>query len=221
MANEIEARRTFRTRFMNWVFDQAKGSRSASVRPELFLKQEGIGDDSASRTAVDDAIDFLEGEGLLRAERAFQGVFSVELTHLGIREIEQARTRPDQPTEHFVPMVNVLHIGTMIGSQVQQGSPNASQYGEFSVELAAQAREFIEGARAAAEHPAMSQEDRDDIQAQLALMDRELNRNEPRPDRLKALGIVVRTIILNGLGGALGSAITTMPWYNVVQAFAN
>jgi hypothetical protein len=38
-------------------------------------------------------------------------------------------------------------------------------------------------------------------------------------ERLKAIGNGVRTIIISGLGGALGRGITELPWHSVVDNF--
>jgi hypothetical protein len=43
-----------------------------------------------------------------------------------MREVEAMRTRPDEPTRHFVAF-NVMNIGSMVGSQINQASPSAAQ----------------------------------------------------------------------------------------------
>lgn len=50
---------------------------------------------------------------------------NVRITHAGIREVEEALEHPDHSTDHFPK--NVIHIGTMIGSQIAQASPGATQ----------------------------------------------------------------------------------------------
>ncbi len=48
------------------------------------------------------------------------------ITPVGIDQVERALLNLDKPTHYFLPM-NVLNIGTMIDSQVQQGTYQSSQ----------------------------------------------------------------------------------------------
>src|SRR6185437_4570001 len=66
---------------------------------------------------------YLVEEGLLERV-AFQGVIAI--THHGVKEIEQARREPEKRTTHFPP-INVIHIGQMTGSQIQQGTHDSVQ----------------------------------------------------------------------------------------------
>jgi hypothetical protein len=200
----ISARKAFRTRLMNWIFDEADGSQSMLISFEDFPPTVGIG-----------------GEGLFVVHRSLEGVRSVQLSHEGIVEIEQARTRPEQPTEHFVPIINITHVNTMIASQIQQGSPGATQSGEFSVGERDKIHTFIQNARDAAQHPDLEPEDRFKVTAELDFMVKELSRPEPRATRSEAAGMLVRAVILGGLGGSLGDGITALPWHSVLQGFGN
>lgn len=67
-------------------------------------------------------LQYLEGEGLVES-RSFQ---DVSISHAGIKEIEEVHSRPDKPTEHFLPM-NLVYVQNMHGSQVQVGTTNSSQ----------------------------------------------------------------------------------------------
>ena len=49
----------------------------------------------------------------------------IRITQAGIHEIEEAVSHPDKPTDHFPK--NVIHIETMLGSQIVQASPGATQ----------------------------------------------------------------------------------------------
>jgi hypothetical protein len=205
---------------MNWIFDEADGSQSMLISFEDFPPTVGIGGEGLRRH-IGDAVAYLEGEGLLVVHRSLEGVRSVQLSHEGIVEIEQARTRPEQPTEHFVPIINITHVNTMIASQIQQGSPGATQSGEFSVGERDKIHTFIQNARDAAQHPDLEPEDRFKVTAELDFMVKELSRPEPRATRSEAAGMLVRAVILGGLGGSLGDGITALPWHSVLQGFGN
>ena len=50
----------------------------------------------------------------------------ISITHYGIKEVEDAKASPAQPTHHF-PAVNVINVGSMVNSAIQQASPDALQ----------------------------------------------------------------------------------------------
>ena len=52
----------------------------------------------------------------------------MQITHAGIKEMEQSRQDPHEPTQHFPPAVSVMNFhGPVIGSPIQSGSPGAHQ----------------------------------------------------------------------------------------------
>jgi hypothetical protein len=131
----------------------------------------------------------------------------------------RAMMLPDQPTEHFVPVVNITTVhGNVVGSQIQQGSPGAKQSGTITVNQYNQVREFIEAARQAVGTPEFDPDDREKVVADLTFMEKELERPEPRWDRLKALALAVQSVVIGGLGDALGVAITSLPWHHMIAS---
>ncbi|AVT40286.1 hypothetical protein [Plantactinospora sp. BB1] len=104
-----------------------------------------MGDEPPTGADITDVVNYLEGERLIKAHRNLHGPSSARLIHADRREIEQALAEPTERieqalaepterTEHFVPLVNITNIhGSVIGSQLQQGSPGASQTGHFEI----------------------------------------------------------------------------------------
>ncbi len=78
-----------------------------------------------------DACKYLQGEYLIKNSHTSWGHLSpyyVQITHAGIKEIEQSRQAPREPTQHFPPAVSVMNFhGPVIGSPIQSGSPGAHQ----------------------------------------------------------------------------------------------
>jgi len=64
-----------------------------------------------SRNTVDNIVEYLYQEGLVytfkmsgsRGIGGYSGIYKIEPTHKGIKEIEEAVEKPDSPTEHFPP----------------------------------------------------------------------------------------------------------------------
>lgn len=123
--NEIDRRSAERTQFMNELYDIADGADFQPIDTRKVAWKLGYDiSDRDQRTRVLTITRYLEGEGLIKLTGMAGTV--VSLTHLGVVEVEEARSRPDQPTDHFVP-INLVYAETIIDSAIQQGSPGATQ----------------------------------------------------------------------------------------------
>ncbi len=83
-------------RFVSGVYDEADGTDDRPVDARL-VAQKSLGSDLDAATQA--IILHLQGEGLIRLVSMANGV--VRLTAEGAREVEEARARPNTPTEHF------------------------------------------------------------------------------------------------------------------------
>ncbi len=116
--SSLQEKRERRLQFMNQLYDLTDGSSEPIV--DMFDLGLKLGWD---RSAVGSVAEYLEGEGLIKYMELGGGI---SITHQGVVEVEEALGRPDRPTEHFPPAGNVIHIGSMVGSQIVQGSPEAT-----------------------------------------------------------------------------------------------
>ena len=73
---------------------------------------------------VDKIVGYLVNEGLVDYIGIVGG--NISITHEGIKEIESALDNPQKSTEHFPP-INVIQIGTMMNSQIQQSTKDSNQ----------------------------------------------------------------------------------------------
>jgi hypothetical protein len=125
--NSIEHKRAQRLRFVDELYDAVDG-REGRLADMGFLDRLGL--DLAKEEDFDEfqsIAEYLKGEGLITTiHTKDRGTIGVRLTHEGVREVEEARGEPDEPTEHFAP-ISVVYAGTMINSAIQQGSPGAMQ----------------------------------------------------------------------------------------------
>jgi hypothetical protein len=75
-----------------------------------------------SREDAELAVQYLKGEHLLEF-RSMGGYIAI--THNGVLEVERALSEPEQSTQYFPPVINVMNIGSVHGSNIQQaGSPS-------------------------------------------------------------------------------------------------
>jgi hypothetical protein len=77
-----------------------------------------------NRKLTKNIVQYLEREGLIKVIGDQGGIAGI--SHWGVREVEEALSNPDEPT-HYFPPVNIISIGQMISSQIQQASPEATQ----------------------------------------------------------------------------------------------
>lgn len=113
---------------MNAIFEQADGREHVYVNCQPLAEELGLSDEEMAS-----ASDFLAGEHLIEPMNALWGKPyppRVSLTHWGIKEIEQSREEPEQPTEHFPPLVSIIQIfGDVNHSNVQAGTVDSTQSG--------------------------------------------------------------------------------------------
>jgi hypothetical protein len=116
MDEKIPAKQRLRFQILEIMYGAVDGNANAFVAEKALSEHLGI-----ERRLLSYEIDFLVRERLLGRHGQ-----DVTLTHEGMREVEAMRTRPDEPTRHFVAF-NVMNIGSMVGSQINQASPSAAQ----------------------------------------------------------------------------------------------
>ena len=121
-----ENERTQYFRFVSGVYDEAGGTDDRPVDARL-VAQKSLGSDLDAPTQA--LILHLQGEGLIRLVSMANGV--VRLTAEGAREVEEARARPNAPTEHFAPAGGVYaEPGTTyarVAPPVPEDDPSATR----------------------------------------------------------------------------------------------
>jgi hypothetical protein len=194
--NEIRAARFA---FLRAVYDETEGTTERMVQMNDIGAKVGFDDDRTERI-----VSYLIGEGLL--EWAAMGGL-IELTHWGLKEVEEVLSAPDQPTEHFPPLIvaeNVLQVGTMTNSQIQQGTVNSTQRLE-AVDVAA-LRELVADIRAVAATLDLELESTAELKAELATIDAQLGSPRPKSRVLRESLASARAILEGAAGGGLVAA---------------
>jgi hypothetical protein len=102
-----------RFRFLNGLYTRTDGNEEDIVDMWEIGVAAGL-----TREDTDRVVQYLVGENLVQYV-AMGG--AIGITHFGVIQVERALSEPERPTEYFPPVVNIVHIGTMTGSSVQQG----------------------------------------------------------------------------------------------------
>ena len=147
--------------------------------------------------------EYLVNEGLM-VYRTFGP--RVSITHAGVREVEEALAHPERPTEHF-PAVNIISIGHMIGSAIQQGTVQSNQTVTFSAEDIAQFRAELVRLEEALRSVQLTAEQRTDVIAELETIGAQLKSSKPKRLVLRESLATIRSVIEGAAGSLLASEV--------------
>lgn len=192
-ANRIDELNAQRFALLHAVWEKTEGDTNEIV--ETVSIALSLGFDSQLLERI---IDYLVAEYLL--ERPAFGPY-VQLTHYGLKEVEEALATPSEPTDHFPSLVvaeNYIQIGEMRDSQIQQGSPGASQSQQVDVEAL---RVLADTVRGAVRSAGLDDDDAAEALSDLDSLDAQLRSPRPKVSVLReSLGSLHR--ILTGSAAA-------------------
>ena len=136
MTDHVKATR--RLAFLKYLYDDYRNlSAGHGQKVQVSLIQEALGIETAECLQI---FQYLQEKGLIR----FMGMGPwAAITDDGIDRVEDTLEAPDQPTE-LLPATNVISVGTMKNSTIQQASPGASQALHVSEENTAQLLQLID-----------------------------------------------------------------------------
>ena len=162
ISERLQAKKILRGKYLNALYDATDGH--SRVHVDMFDTGTNLG---FTREEVNAVAIFLKEEGLLE----FVNVGgSIAITHQGVREVEQAREEPTQPTEHF-PALNII-IGNINNSQVSQSSPSSQQKqtGTFTLQNNADIDKFVSQLKANAQDLGLDAEQLRELHADLGTL---------------------------------------------------
>lgn len=119
MVDAIDEKRKQRFAFLKLVYEKSGGSERNWVN--LWDVGKELGWD---RETTDLTTQYLVGEGLIKFW-ALGG--NLGITHWGVKQIEDALQRPEEETEYFPAVVNIISVGSMIDSTIEAGGDATSQ----------------------------------------------------------------------------------------------
>lgn len=210
MLMDIESRRANRLRVMKAIFDDSEGIETVVVRTTPHLqKRLGLTDQELA-----DACNYLIGEGLVVPKLAveeFPAPIGVQITHWGIKEMEQSLEAPDQPTQHFPPAISVINIhGPVIGSAIQSGSPGAQQDVSIGdLDLGA-VHEFLDQFDVQVADLDLPSPAAQELAAEIATVKAQLSSPKPKHHIIKACLTTVRAILENASGGVTATGLLNL-----------
>jgi hypothetical protein len=197
---ELSEKQALRFRFLHALYEATKGRTTAHVN-EREVSQSLAPDGDQIR----DAVEYLQNEGLLKRV-AFGG--TIAITHAGVQEVERALSEPEDPTEHFpAGVVNITNIGTMMGSQLQQGTQGSTQKQYTAAINVGELQAFIESFRRLLPELQLDHIQRREAEADLATLDAQASSGKPKTGIVRESLASLRHIIEHALGHAAGAGL--------------
>jgi hypothetical protein len=201
-AQSITELRAQRFAFLREIYEVASGSTSSNVHQRDIVASLGYDEELADKIGQ-----YLVDEGLLEF---FAFGPRYVLTHGGVEEVEAALAAPEQPTRHFPPIViaqNYIHVGSMVGSAIQQGSHGSTQIVQQPVDVAALRELAADLGAALAAAGAVNGEAAGELAALEALI------AAPQPQRaaIRETLCSLRRVVEGALASALASAAPQLP----------
>ncbi|HET8572277.1 MAG TPA: hypothetical protein VFL76_00270 [Edaphocola sp.] len=162
------------------------------------------------RDEISRIVDYLIGENLIESV-ALGGMIS--LTHWGIKEVEQAIENPDKPTEHFLP-INVINIGTMTNSTLQQATSRSTINFQLNETKAADLDAILKSLNDIKDGLNVSNELRRELLSEIQTL--EIQRKSPKPkgsiigEALKSVRTILESVVGNAMTPVIVGQITQL-----------
>lgn len=198
---DIEREREDRFRFLRRLWEDSEGSEF--YRTGMWELGSELGLD---RPTVDRIFRFLSGEGLLKGVDLGGGI---SITHRGIVEVETALSKPDQPT-HYFPPVNVIAIGTMSNSVIQQASPHAAQHVSIGGAETEALRGLLEDLANHLDELALGANELQQVQADMATISAQLSAPTPRRSIVSESLLSLRSILEQVAAAAIAAPLIAL-----------
>lgn len=203
--NEIEEMKKKRFQFLYRLYKLTGGD----VFKQFDMYQTGkeLGFD---KDLTDKIVQYLKEEGLIKF-LAMGGIIGI--THQGIREVEEALSKSDTPTEHF-PLANIISIGQMINSQIQQASTESIQIASFNGDKGKKLMEFIQLLEESKDKLDLEPQQKSDLQSEVQTIKAQMSSSKPKDkvitECLNSIKRILEGAAANILTSRLLDKITTL-----------
>ena len=114
--------------------------------------------------------------------------------HYGIKEVEEALENPDEGTQHF-PAVNIINVGTMTNSVIQQSSPSGAQNINFGAEEKADLKSFLLELKQSLDQLNLASDEQNEIIADINTAEVQVDSPKPKTNILRESLKSIRAIL--------------------------
>lgn len=194
--DKITELRAKRFKFLEALYEITGGDNGTIVFGFELGEELGFDEIETSRIA-----EYLRNQGLIEF---MTGNLGVSITHYGVIEVEDAVSKPSEPTKYF-PAVNIIKIESMVNSQIQQNVENSTQNWSINQGNLEELQSFINELKAALPSMNLKPDDLKEVNADTTTIEAQLSSSRPKP------GIINESLksIKNILEGAAGSILAS------------
>ncbi|MEC5395755.1 hypothetical protein [Bergeyella sp. RCAD1439] len=200
--NTIQKKKHDRFIFLKTIYEESNGEEGYIFNMWEIGKYLNF-----TREETSSIFDYLEGEGLLKS-MTLGGGFSI--THLGIVEVEEALSEPDQPTEHFLPFsqYNTIHIENMNGGAIQQATNNSTINNIVAFDTITNIENYIEKLTDFVNKDITDKDIQSELLADIETIKQQTKSPKPKKTILKVSLQSVKEILIGASGGIIGTLAT-------------
>ena len=161
---------------------------------------DGLGFDN---DLTDTICQYLKGEGLLETYTLGP---DIGITHEGVREVEEALSRPKESTTHFPP-VSIVMVDTMVNSQIQQGSPGSIQSLATSSDEIELVKEVLVALKKSKDELNLKEREISDLHAEIQTLEAQLSSSTPNGSILRESLKSILTILQSATASATATIL--------------
>ena len=196
--NNIEEKKKQRFQFLKRLYELSGGDKFKPF--EMFEIGKELGFDKELTANLNQ---YLEGEMLIKYI-TFNNVITI--THIGIVEVEEALSNPDEPTEHF-PALNIISVGQMVNSQIQQASPQSIQSIAIDQSKINEIKQFLLDLKKSIDQLELINEQVTELQAEIKTMEAQISSSKPKSIILTESVKTMRNILESVVGSVIASGL--------------
>jgi hypothetical protein len=197
---QIEELKKKRFQFLHKLYELSQGNEDKHFMLSDIGEQLGF-----EEQLTENIGQFLRGENLIVFKDFDQDNGIVNITHYGIKEIEDAISNPNVNTKYFPPVINIISVEKMINSQIQQGSPGASQFVVIGEEKYEEIKQLLKMLKES-DQSELSPQQKSELDAEVKTIDAQMSSSKPKNTIITECLISLRNI----LEGATGSVLATV-----------
>lgn len=194
--DKLEEKRKRRFIYLNALYEKTDGDTLKHI--SMFDLGRGIGFSDEETQKV---VNYLIGENLLEIVD-FQGI---AISHYGVVNVEEALSSPEEETHYFPPVVNVMNVHTMIGSQIQQGTIGSSQVITLSSEDLLSLQQLVKELLEKLPELDLSDSARREMEAEAKTINSQVSSPNPKQSIIKESISSIKTILEGAAGNIIAS----------------
>jgi len=174
--NSLEQKRKNRFKYLHLLYEKSGGDELNEQ--DMWEIGEKLGFDKKETEII---TQYLKGEYLLEYASLGGGI---AITHDGVKEIEDALSHPEQPTQYFPPF-NIINIHHMQNSQIQQGTSFSSQKFSMDISIKNEIESFLKILKGKLTDLDLDKDDKLELESDISTIEAQLSSSRPKNSILR------------------------------------